>query len=429
MQREEYCRAMFYADESNAGRPYENERQHIGRPAEEESPQPGTWGGQSGGPGPPAGSHQEALHAQLTTPIRAVRGGCLRTLLPILLGALLCLVIGGLVGWGVGRGTAPAATSPVAPGTETGTMTVEQVIAQDRQAVVQINVQKSQESGVGSGVIIDQRGDIVTNDHVVSGGQRFSVVLFDGTTLPAQLVGTDSPDDIAVIKVTPPAKIYSITLGDSSRLQVGNQVLAIGNPLGITQTVTGGIVSALGRTVDEGQGGGTIVGAVQTDAAINPGNSGGALVNLRGELVGIPTVVAIDPEFRTPANGVGFAIPSNRVRFITPQLIKYGRVERSGRSALGVTVATVDALVAAQAGLSVDRGALIVRLTPQGPAAQAGLREGDVITRLNNATISNISDLGDALVAYDPGATVTVTVMRGTQTQQVSVRLGELQIP
>jgi S1-C subfamily serine protease len=168
---------------------------------------------------------------------------------------------------------------------------------------------------------------------------------------------------------------------------------------------------------------------VQTDAAINPGNSGGALVDLRGDLVGIPTVVAIDPEFRTPANGVGFAIPSNRVKFIVPQLIKYGRVEHSGRSALGITAATVDALVATQAGLSADRGALIVRLTPGGPAAQAGLREGDVITHLNSAAISNISDLSDALVSYDPGTTVTVGVMRGTRAQQVSVRLGELQIP
>lgn len=401
----------------------------MGHPAEEGSPQPGTWGGHAAGAGPAANSQQEGLHAQLTTPIRAVRSGCLRTILPILLGALLCLIIGGLVGWGVGRGTASPVTSPGAPGVSSGGMTVEQVIAQDRQAVVQINVQKGQENGVGSGVIIDQQGDIVTNNHVVSGGQRFNVVLFDGTMLQAQLVGADGADDIAVIKVAPPRKIYSITLGDSSRLQVGNQVLAIGNPLGITQTVTGGIVSALGRTVDEGQGGGTIVGAVQTDAAINPGNSGGALVDLRGDLVGIPTVVAIDPEFRTPANGVGFAIPSNRVKFIVPQLIKYGRVEHSGRSALGITAATVDALVATQAGLSADRGALIVRLTPGGPAAQAGLREGDVITHLNSAAISNISDLSDALVSYDPGTTVTVGVMRGTRAQQVSVRLGELQIP
>jgi S1-C subfamily serine protease len=413
---------MFYSNESDAGRPQGNE----GRPAGEESTQPGMWGVPPAGG---AGSQQEALHAQLTTPIKAVRGGCMRTVLPILLGALLCLLIGGLVGWGVGRGTAPVQTSPGAPGATGGSMTVEQVIAQDRQAVVQINVQKGQENAVGSGVIIDQQGDIVTNNHVVTGGQRFSVVLFDGTMLQAQLVGTDNADDIAVIKVTPPRKIYSITLGDSSRLQVGNQVLAIGNPLGITQTVTGGIVSALGRTVDEGQGGGTIVGAVQTDAAINPGNSGGALVDLHGNLVGIPTMVAIDPEFRTPANGVGFAIPSNRVKFIAPQLIKSGRVEHSGRSALGVSVATVDALVAAQAGLFVERGALIVRLTPGGPAAQAGLREGDVITRLSNATISNISDLSDALVSYDPGTTISVAVMRGTQALQVSVRLGELQIP
>jgi S1-C subfamily serine protease len=368
------------------------------------------------------------LHSQLMTPTGALRRGCARTFLPLLLGALLCLVIGGLVGWGVGKSAALSGTSSGVTGETGGGLTVEQVIAQDRQAVVQINVQKGQGNGVGSGVVIDQQGYIVTNNHVVNGGQRFSVALFDGTMLPAQLVGVDSADDLAVIKVTPARKIYSMPMGDSSRLQVGNPVLAIGNPLGITQTVTSGIVSALGRTVDEGQEGGTIVGAVQTDAAINPGNSGGALVDLRGNLVGIPTLVAIDPEFKTPANGVGFAIPSNRVKFIAPQLIKYGRVEHSGRSALGVSVATVDPLVAAQAGLSVDHGALIVRLTPGGPAEQAALRGGDVITRLNNTAINNISDLSDALVSYDPGTNVTVGIMRGAQSLQISVRLGELQV-
>jgi S1-C subfamily serine protease len=369
---------------------------------------------------------QEEQPPQVVIPAR--RSGCSNALLPILIGALLCLVIGGLVGWGIGKGAAPQGSNPGETGYKSGGMTVEQVIAQDRQAVVQINVQKGQGAGVGSGVIIDQQGHIVTNDHVVSGGQRFSVALFDGTLLPAQLVGVDSADDLAVVKINPPRKIYAMPLGDSSNLQVGNPVLAIGNPLGITQTVTSGIVSALGRTVGEGQGGGTIVDAVQTDAAINPGNSGGALVDMRGNLIGIPTLVAIDPEFKTPANGVGFAIPSNRVKFIAPQLIQYGKVEHSGRSALGVSVATVDPLVAAQAGLAVDHGALIVSVTSGGPAAQAGLKTGDVITQLGDKPINNISDLSDALLSYDPGATVPVGFVRGSQQMQVRVKLGELRV-
>jgi S1-C subfamily serine protease len=307
-------------------------------------------------------------------------------------------------------------------------MAPEQVIAQGRQAVVQINVQTGQGAGIGSGVIIDQQGHIVTNDHVVSGGQKFSAVLFDGTVMPAQLVGADTADDLAVIKINPPKKMYAMPIGDSSKLQVGQPVLAIGNPLGITQTVTSGIVSALGRTVNEGQGGGVIVDAVQTDAAINPGNSGGALVDLNGNLVGIPTLVAIDPEFKTPANGVGFAVPSNRAKFITPQIIKYGKVEHSGRAAIGASVTTVDSLVAAQAGLSVDHGVLVVSVTPNGPSAQAGLQPGDVITKLNNTPINTTSNLSDALLSYDPGTTVTLGIVRGTQQMQVRMKLSELQI-
>jgi S1-C subfamily serine protease len=307
-------------------------------------------------------------------------------------------------------------------------MAPEQVIAQGRQAVVQINVQTGQGAGIGSGVMIDQQGHIVTNAHVVSGGQNFSAVLFDGTVMPAQLVGADTADDLAVLKINPPKKVYAMPIGDSSKLQVGQPVLAIGNPLGITQTVTSGIVSALGRTVNEGQGGGVIVDAVQTDAAINPGNSGGALVDLNGNLVGIPTLVAIDPEFKTPANGVGFAVPSNRVKFITPQLIKYGTVEHSGRAAIGARVTTVDSLVAAQAGLSVDHGVLVVSVTPNGPSAQAGLQPGDVITKLNNTPINTTFDLSDALLTYDPGTTVTLGIVRGTQQMQVRMKLSELQI-
>jgi S1-C subfamily serine protease len=340
---------------------------------------------------------------------------------------MLCLLLGGLVGWQIGKHSVASQNAGII-GYKNGAMTVEQVIAQDRQAVVQINVKTAQGGAVGSGVIIDSQGHIITNDHVVSGGQQYNVVLFDGTAVPASLVGMDTADDLAVIKINPPNKMYVMPVGDSSKLEVGNGVLAIGNPLGITQTVTQGIISALGRVVSEGRGGGTIVDAVQTDAPINPGNSGGALVSLDGNLIGIPTLVAIDPEFKTPANGVGFAVPSNRVKFIAPQLIQYGKVVHSGRAALQASVTTVDPLVAAQAGLSVDHGVLIVNTVSDGAVAKAGLKAGDVITRINNQAINNVSDLNDALLAFDPGTTTVVGFVRGTQQRQANVTLGELNV-
>jgi len=349
-------------------------------------------------------------------------------LIGALIGALLCLLLGGLAGWQIGKHNASSQIAGII-GYRSGAMTPEQVIAQDRQAVVQINVKTAKGSAVGSGVIIDSQGHIITNDHVVAEGQSYNIVLFDGTSLPAKLVGVDTADDLAVVKITPPDKMYVMPVGDSSRLEVGNPVLAIGNPLGITQTVTQGIISALGRTVNEGHGGGTIIDAVQTDAPINPGNSGGALVSLDGNLVGIPTLVAIDPEFKTPANGVGFAVPSNRVKFIAPQLIQYGKVIHSGRAAIQASVTTVDQRVASLAGLSVDHGVLIVRTVPDGAANRAGLKAGDVITQINDQAINNLSDLGDALLAYDPGTSVTVNYVRGTQQNQTKLKLGEQKVP
>jgi S1-C subfamily serine protease len=297
------------------------------------------------------------------------------------------------------------------------------VITKVQPAVVQINIKTGQGGGLGSGVIIDPRGYIITNNHVVQGAQSTEVVLYGGQTLPAQIVGTDPPDDLAVVKITPSkTSLTAATLGDSSKLRVGQEVLAIGNPLGITQTVTNGIVSALNRTV------GTIPDAVQTDAPINPGNSGGALVDLQGNVIGVPTSTAIDPEFRTPANGVGFAVPSNRVKFIAPQLIQTGRVTNSGRAALGVRVTNVDATLAAQNGLAVDHGVLIVSVTSGGPADRAGLKAGDVIVQMDGKAINDVSSLGDILLSKKPGDTVSVQFYRGTQQQTIQVTLGELQI-
>jgi S1-C subfamily serine protease len=203
--------------------------------------------------------------------------------------------------------------------------------------------------------------------------------------------------------------------------------MAIGNPLGITQTVTHGIISALGRNVSEGQGGATIPNAIQTDAAINPGNSGGALVDMQGNLVGIPTLTAIDPEFNTPASGVGFAIPSNRVATIVPQIISSGSVTHTGRAALGVSVASVDANLAAQDNLSVNHGAYVASVVQNGAAASAGIQTGDVIVQINNTPVNDTQSLGEALASHNPGDTVAVHIYRGSQQMTINVKLGELQ--
>lgn len=359
-------------------------------------------------------------------------GGGLRAGAIALLALVLLAVFGtGLfAGWQFGTNRASSQSTPntstttaVPPLNSENVETVrEAVVAKFRPAVVQINVLTQQGQGVGSGVIIDKRGYIVTNNHVIDGARQIQVALFDGKTLPAQLMGGSPPDDLAVLKVTPPSSGLTVaTLGDSSQLRVGQEVLAIGNPLGITQTVTNGIVSALGRTVD------TIPDAIQTDAPINPGNSGGALVDLQGKLVGIPTSAAIDPQFKTPANGVGFAVPSNRVQFIVPQLIESGKVTNSGRAALGVNVTDVDQILAAKNNLGIDRGVFIVNVTPGGAATQAGLKAGDVIVRVDGKDVYDVSSLGDALVTKKPGESAAVQIYRGTQQQTIQVKLGQLQ--
>src|SRR5216683_1022663 len=355
-------------------------------------------------------------------------GAVLAGLLALVLAFSAGLVSGCQVGQSSATATSSSAGTAIPPLTGNNIESVrEAVVAKVRPSVVQINVTSQQGAKLGSGVIIDSRGYIVTNNHVITGGQTIVVEIFNGSTLPAQIVGTAPSDDLAVLKVNPSrVKLTVATIGDSSKLKVGQDVLAIGNPLGITQTVTSGIVSALDRNVSEGPNGALIPNAIQTDAPINPGNSGGALVDLQGNLVGIPTLTAIDPEFKTPANGVGFAIPSNRVSFIVPQLVNSGRVTHSGRAALGVEVTTVDAVFAAQNNLPVDHGALITGVAAGGPAAKAGLRAGDIIVQVDNKQITDVATLADALLSKNPGDTVQVRVYRGSQQLTVKVKLGEL---
>src|ERR671937_3059776 len=222
-------------------------------------------------------------------------------------------------------------------------------------------------------------GYIVTNNHVVAGAHQILVALNNGKTVPATLRGYDPVDDLAVVKINAGNNLPTVTFGNSDALQVGQTVLADGNPLGIVQTVTEGIVSAVGRVVTEGQHSqGRIINAIQTSAPINPGNSGGALINLAGQLVGIPTLTAVDPEFDAPAPGVGFAIPSNRVKDIASQIIKYGKVEHSGIAELGIRAASVTPQLAQTYNLPVPYGVLIAGFTPHSPARKAALKKGDI---------------------------------------------------
>lgn len=298
----------------------------------------------------------------------------------------------------------------------------EAVVTNTQPSVVQITT----DSGLGSGIIIDKRGYIVTNYHVIAKAKSLTVKLFDGTEKSATLVGSDATDDLAVLKITPTSSLTTANLGDSSTLKVGQEVLAIGSPLGNSNTVTQGIISALGRNVSE-DGGATLPNTIQTDAPINPGNSGGALVDLTGKVVGMPTLVAINSEYNTPANGVGYAIPSNRVKFIAEQIINDGKVTHTGRAALNVTVQAINANMARSNGLSVDHGLLIVSVAPGGAADKAGLQANDVIVQVDGKNITDSSTLADALLRKDVGDKVTLKIYRGNQQMTVNVTLGELQ--
>ncbi|HEX6510343.1 MAG TPA: trypsin-like peptidase domain-containing protein [Chloroflexota bacterium] len=269
-----------------------------------------------------------------------------------------------------------------------------------------INVGK----GLGSGVILTADGYIVTNNHVIAGAKKIQVSLANGSNVAGQLVGTDPSGDLAVVKVSG-TNLPAAVLGDSSAISVGETVVAIGNPLGIKQTATEGIVSALNRTVQEGPGGGTIRRAIQTSAPINPGNSGGALVDLRSNVIGIPTLSAIDPEFGTPANGIGFAIPSNTINLVASQLIKYHKVIPTTPAALGMDALSVTRDLATRFRLAMNHGVLISRVARDGAASSAGLRAGDIVVKLASKPITSETDLLDALSSKKPGDTVSVTAV------------------
>jgi S1-C subfamily serine protease len=322
---------------------------------------------------------------------------------------------------------ATSATAPAsAPPATTGAESLQQEYISTIQKVLPSVVEIRTASGLGSGVVYDTAGHIVTNAHVVGSATSFQVFLSGSATpLPARLTGSYPPDDLAVIQVTGAAHLVPASFADSSKLQVGDIVLAMGNPLGLSSSVTDGIISAVGRTVSEPQGAGspgaTLPDAIQTSAPINPGNSGGALVDLADQVVGIPTLAATDQQLGGAAPGIGFAIPSNIVTDIAGQIIKTGHVTASHRAALGVTVQTVTGPDGQPAGVG------IVAVTPGGPAAKAGLQAGDVITAINGTPTPDTETLAVVLAGMRPGQQVTVSVTKQNgSTGTVKVTLGQL---
>ena len=285
-----------------------------------------------------------------------------------------------------------------------------QVIARVSPEVVQISTPR----GLGSGVVFDDHGDVVTNAHVVAGGGPLQVTDAHGHSYRANLVGAFAPDDLAVVHAQH-ASLPAASFGDSSALKVGDIVLALGNPLGLRSSVTNGIISALGRTVPEPNG--TVLpNVIQTSASINPGNSGGALVDLSGRVVGIPTLAATDPQLgSSAAPGIGFAIPSSVVSDIAGQIVSHGHVVSSHRAFIGVDLAT---------GVSGD--AVIAAVTREGPADRAGIVPGELITAIDGRAIHGPTHVAAALAKLASGETGTVEITRpGGSQATVKVTLGQ----
>ncbi len=277
--------------------------------------------------------------------------------------------------------------------------------------------QKRHTQSLGSGVIVNaQQGYIITNNHVIDMADEITVTLRNNQKLVATLIGRDKATDIAVIKVEP-NELTGVEFADSDRLRVGDFVVAIGNPFGLGQTVTSGIVSALGRS---GLGIEGYENFIQTDASINPGNSGGALVNLRGELVGINTAIL------SPSGGgnvgIGFAIPTNMVRDIMSQLIEFGKVKR-GR--LGVYLQDLTAELASVFGMTQQQGAIVSQVIENSPAEKSGIKAGDIIIRVDSKIINNTSDLRNIIGLLRVGKSVELDILRNGKNRQFKVKIRE----
>ena len=271
---------------------------------------------------------------------------------------------------------------------------------------------------LGSGVIVQRDGTILTNYHVIDGAEQIQVELTNHRVFKANVVGSDPPSDLAVLKID--AKdLDALSLGNSDQVRVGDIALAIGNPLGLGQTVTAGIISAKGRAT--GLSDGSFEDFLQTDAPINQGNSGGALINTRGELIGINSQILSTSGGNI---GIGFAIPSNMAQNVLDQILEGGKVHRGQ---LGVSIQPMTPELASKFGLSDVQGVLVNSVIPNGPAAKAGLRQGDVIVDFNGAAVTDGNTLRNHVASTAPGTKVNLGIFRDHQKQQIQVTLGEYQ--
>jgi serine protease Do len=281
------------------------------------------------------------------------------------------------------------------------------------------NGQQEQRSvtSLGSGFVIDASGIVITNNHVVEGADEISVNFTDGTTLKAELIGRDPKVDLAVLRVKPTTPLVAVKFGDSDKLRIGDWVLAIGNPFGLGGSVSLGIVSARNRDINAGP----YDDFIQTDAAINKGNSGGPLFNLEGDVVGINTAIY------SPSGGsvgIGFSVPANTAKGVVEQLIKFGETRRGW---LGVRIQQVTPDLIESLGLDRPRGALVADVTPEGPAAKAGIMAGDVVVEFNNRPIKEMKDLPRIVADTPIGQKVPVKVMRKGKEVMVSAEIGRLE--
>lgn len=295
-----------------------------------------------------------------------------------------------------------------------------------------------QQGGSGSGAIIDKRGFILTNKHVVENAYKVFVTLADGTQFDGNVIGIDTENDLAVVKIEPgDKKLVTIPMGDSSKLLVGQKVLAIGNPFGYERTLTTGVISGLGRPVQPSSSSGYIVkDMIQTDASINPGNSGGPMINSRGEMIGINTMIY------SPSGGsigIGFAVPVNTARRVVPDLIKYGKVKRGW---IAIEPVQIFPELVRYASLPVEKGILVSKTAPGSKAEKAGLRGGkepvrygrstfyvggDIIVETDGLAVNSLADFYSALEDNKPGEVVKVKIVRGKRELELSIELEERQ--
>ncbi len=277
----------------------------------------------------------------------------------------------------------------------------------------QIPNQEFRQQGLGSGFIVSEDGYVVTNNHVVDRARDIEVVLDGGDKYKAEVVGKDPKTDIAVLKINPKTKLQPIGFGDSDELEIGDWVIAIGNPFGLGHTVTAGIVSAKGRSL----GMGNYDDFIQTDAPINPGNSGGPLFNLNGEVVGVDTAIVAGGQ------GIGFAIPANMVSHVVDQIRTNGKATHGW---LGVMVQPITPEIAEGMKLSDLKGALVADVSPGGPADNAGIKRGDIIVALNGKEVNNVSELTNSVGVVQPGTKETLKVVRDGAEREIGVKIGEL---